>query len=385
MAAEGRGQLREALKRYMIALESLGDADSPQIDQRLRERIIKLVQKLDPPPAFPEEARRHFVVGSGLFKEAKMPADVERAQEELSQAARLAPWAGEIYFNLGTVFEKLGNNANAARNLKLYLLASPGASDARAVQDAIYLLEAKGGRPAQGHNEVVGKDGAPMVLVPAGEFMMGSNDGEGDERPVHWVCLDAFSIDKYEVTTTRYAAFLQATARRAPERWNEVSHVSDGERPVIGVDWHDADAYCRWAGKRLPTEAEWEKAARGPDGRKYPWGNEEPTTRHANFGKSSWNGYTTLITVTEQEAGKSPYGAYGMAGNVWEWVADWYDKTYYQNSPDRNPTGPASGQAKVLRGGSWGNNPRAVRSATRNGLYPTDRYDNRGFRCAKTP
>src|SRR3989442_6188260 len=120
----------------------------------------------------------------------------------------------------------------------------------------------------------IGKDGALMVLVPAGEFTMG---GDSLDNPRHPVYLDAFYMDKYEVTTSRYAAFVKATGRELPSKWREVRLVSHGERPVIGVLWEDADAYCRWAGKRLPTEAEWEKAARGTDGREYPWGNEAPT------------------------------------------------------------------------------------------------------------
>jgi formylglycine-generating enzyme required for sulfatase activity len=239
--------------------------------------------------------------------------------------------------------------------------------------------------PRKSGHEIIGKDGAPMVLVPAGEFMMGSNDS-GDEKPPHRVHLDDYYIDKYEVTTTRYAAFLQATGRAAPARWNGVSQVSDGERPVIGVDWNGAEAYCRWAGKRLPTEAEWEKAARGTDGRKYPWGNDEPSSRYANFNKCcDWKGYATLTAVTEHDAGKSPYGAYDMAGNVWEWVADWYDGSYYQHSPTRNPTGPSSGSFRVIRGGSWLDDADFIRSAIRFNLFPESRDFVIGFRCAKTP
>ena len=192
--------------------------------------------------------------------------------------------------------------------------------------------------------EIKGSDGAPMVLVPAGEFTMGSEYAP-NERPPHQVYLDPFYIDKYEVTTARYGQFLQATAEQPPPyQWNNVNLADDAERPVIGVAWADADAYCRWAGKRLPTEAEWEKAARGTDERRYPWGNEEPTNDQANFGRSGgWKGYGMLTTVGGFEAGKSPYGVYDLAGNVWEWVADWYDPNYYKKSPDRNPTGPSGG------------------------------------------
>ncbi|MBI4402050.1 MAG: formylglycine-generating enzyme family protein [Nitrospirae bacterium] len=224
-----------------------------------------------------------------------------------------------------------------------------------------------------------------MVLVTAGEFMMGSDDGRNDTKPIHRVYLDDYYMDKYEVTTSRYAAFMQATGRDHPENWNDVSQVSDGKRPVIGVDWHDANAYCLYYGKRLPTEAEWEKAARGTDGRKYPWGDEEPTSRHANFNKCcDWKGYATLTAVTKHDAGKSPYGAYDMAGNVAEWVADWYDMNYYQSSPDRNPTGPSSGSYRVIRGGSWRVFADHVRSANR-GTRASPTYRGRaiGFRCAQ--
>lgn len=149
--------------------------------------------------------------------------------------------------------------------------------------------------------------------------------GSDEEKPSHRVYLDAFYIDKYELTTSRYAQFLKATRRKQPDHWNEVSMAAHRDRPVIGVDWHDADAYCRWSGKRLPTEAEWEKAARGTEGRQYPWGNERPTSRNANFGKCcDWKGYASLAPVGSLEAGKSPLGISDMAGNVYEWVADWY-------------------------------------------------------------
>ncbi len=235
--------------------------------------------------------------------------------------------------------------------------------------------------PPPAGRELIGKDSAPMVRVPAGEFTMGGDSMDNPRHPVH---LDTFYMDKYEVTTSRYARFLQATGRQLPFKWSEVGLVSHGDRPVIGVTWEDADAYCRWAGKRLPTEAEWEKAARGTDGREYPWGNEAPTSRHANFNKCcEWKGYGVLAIVGSLEAGRSPYGIYDLAGNVSEWVADWYDKTSYKYELDRNPKGPADGEEKVVRGGSWYDSGLLQRSALRSRSYPSAPSTDRGYRCAK--
>jgi len=239
---------------------------------------------------------------------------------------------------------------------------------------------------------ITGKDGAPMAFVPAGEFTMGA--GEDDkfavhrERPSHSVYLDAFSIDQYEVTTTRYAMFLHETKRHPPKYWSEQVPKAQGIKPVIGVDWNDAQAYCEWTGKRLPTEAEWEKAARGTDGRKFPWGNDEPSQAFVNINGSCEPGdnsysYGKLTDVGLFERGKSPYGVYDMAGNVWEWVADWYGEYYYQNSPQSNPKGPPNGKYRVIRGGSCYRMPDNVRSANRYRLAPSDRSDDIGFRCAQ--
>jgi formylglycine-generating enzyme required for sulfatase activity len=223
-----------------------------------------------------------------------------------------------------------------------------------------------------------------MAVVPAGEFMMGSPTGDSDEQPAHKVYVDAFSMDVYEVTVGQYAAFLQAKAIDQPSDWKTMNQPAHQKRPVANVDWADAVAYCKWAGKRLPTEAEWEKAARGTDGRLYPWGNDPPTPLHANFGKTEWNNHGVLTPVGTFEGGKSPYGIYDMAGNVWEWVSDWYDYNYYKTSPSQNPTGPSMGGTKVIRGGAWNSNPRAMRSANRSLISPTDQGLD-GFRCAKTP
>ncbi|TKB88782.1 MAG: tetratricopeptide repeat protein [Nitrospira sp.] len=224
-----------------------------------------------------------------------------------------------------------------------------------------------------------------MILVPAGEFIMGSSMGEADELPVHWVYVDAFWMDTYQVSVGHYARFLDATSQEAPPDWTIMNKSQHQKRPVANVDWTDAQAYCTWAGKRLPTEAEWKKAARGTDGRTYPWGNEHPTKFFANVNRENWNNHSALTPVGAFEDGKSPYGIYDMAGNVWEWVSDWYDPDYYKTSPSKNPTGPSTGESKVIRGGSWGSGPDALRSANREVHSPSIRGLGTGFRCAKTP
>jgi formylglycine-generating enzyme required for sulfatase activity len=225
---------------------------------------------------------------------------------------------------------------------------------------------------------------APMVLVPAGEFSMGSTMGD-DEKPVHRIYLNAFYIDKYEVTVGQYAKYLQATGMEEPSDWNIMNQAQHRKRPVVNINWSDAATFCKWAGKRLPTEAEWEKAARGTDGRIYPWGDEAPTRLHANFGKKEWDNHLALVPGGSFEMGKSPYGIYDMAGNAWEWVNDWYEHDYYKKSPAKNPQGPTKGESKVVRGGSWLYVPDFLRTAFRFNAEPSGRHFGYGFRCAKTP
>lgn len=223
-----------------------------------------------------------------------------------------------------------------------------------------------------------------MVFIPAGEFMMGSNDGNNDEKPVHRVYVDGFWMDKYEVTNAAYGEFVRAKGHRAPSgssgwnTWGRSGPPSGMENhPVVNVSWEDARAYCAWAGKRLPSEAEWEKAARGgKEGQKYPWGNSI-SSRDANYGQNV--GSTTPVGSYPANG----YGLYDMSGNVWEWVSDWYDANYYSKSPSRNPTGSISGTYRVLRGGSWSDHPDLVRVACRIRSSPVSRLDRFGFRCAR--
>jgi formylglycine-generating enzyme required for sulfatase activity len=168
------------------------------------------------------------------------------------------------------------------------------------------------------------------------------------------------------VTVGQYAKFLESTSRKAPPEWKIMNQPSHQQHPVVMMDWSDANRYCHWAEKRLPTEAEWEKAARGTDGRIYPWGNDLPTPLRANYGKKNWDKHAALVPVGTLEDGKSPYGIYDMAGNAWEWVSDWYDNVYYKNSPSQNPKGPERGDFKVLRAarGTVGRSPSIPRIGT---------------------
>ena len=243
---------------------------------------------------------------------------------------------------------------------------------------------------------------------------MGSEDLGDDERPVHQVVLDSFWIDRYEVTNERFARFVAATGYQTEaetrgwgwvwkgSEWEEVEGADwrhphgpdsgiEGKEafPVVLVSWNDADAYCRWAEKRLPSEAQWEKAARGPStadvpsasgrGRRYAWGDVFDSDR-ANTRESQRGDTTPVGSFSPQ--GDSPYGVADMTGNVWEWVADWYGSDYYRQSPPANPLGPATGTYKVLRGGSWPFDEVYARTAFRYNVRPDYTYDFAGFRCA---
>ena len=238
-----------------------------------------------------------------------------------------------------------------------------------------------------------------IIHIPAGEFIMGTNSEEAnnDRKPTHTVYVDEYYIDKCEVTNAQYEEFILAGGYQHKTFWTEVgwdfiqknqistplkygrnSVSTEPDQPVIGVSWYEANAYATWAGKRLPTEAEWEKAARGTDRRIYPWGNKMVFSKLKYFPHSA-----KLLTVGSFPAGASSYGVMDMAGSLWEWTADWYGATYYAQSPEKNPKGPDDGEYRVLRGGGWDSIRLQLQCTYRYYDKENRRTYNIGFRCAK--
>jgi len=250
-------------------------------------------------------------------------------------------------------------------------------------------------KPKEGPKKVITwrADGARMMLISAGSFEMGDHfdDGEADEQPVHKVELDSFYMDSQEVTVEQFRKFVDDSGHKY-SRWDEVEKYSPSDKhPMVYVTWNDAVAYCKWAGKRLPTEAEWEYAARGGlPGKQYPWGDRiaHDYANYAGTGgedpwgepKDKWESQTAPVRSFEPNG----YGLYDMAGNILEWCADWYDSGYYGSSPLNNPKGPNSSPNGwlVLRGGSWLGDTKALRVSSRSHRSPTSADTNYGFRCA---
>jgi formylglycine-generating enzyme required for sulfatase activity len=250
---------------------------------------------------------------------------------------------------------------------------------------------------------ITNEHGVEMVLVPAGEFIMGSEDGFPDEQPVHTVYLDSFYIDLLEVTNRQYQDCVEAGACNPPRRsdcctedparaplWPAYfGNPEYDDYPVIFISWYDALDYCAWRGARLPTEAEWEKAARGTDGRLYPWGDREPVPELLNFfwldGTFDVRPLNAPAPVGSYPLGASPYGVLDMLGNVYEWVYDFYGPDYYSRSPYESPTGPEEGAYRIARGGSFYNQAFRNRAANRNFdafTPPASFHFDAGARCA---
>jgi len=270
-------------------------------------------------------------------------------------------------------------------------------------------FKAEGAPPPEldGHLRQIAKlaQHSPMIEIPEGWFLMGTIKKYDDpfgldtqyddtEFPQRRIWLDTFSIDRDEVSMGEYVAFLQHQHLPVPRQLRHlIWHLIDvhvlpdyvmARWPAMYVNWKEANQFCRKSGKRLPTEAEWEKAARGTEGIIFPWGNEGPTADLAVSGLYHVHQIPLVAAVDSFEEGRSPYGLRHMAGNVREWVNDWFGPDYYPLMPDRNPPGPEDGRYKSVRGGSWRSRPQLLRTATRNGASPTTRSPNIGFRCAKS-
>ncbi len=315
---------------------------------------------------------------------------------DLDEAASENPERAETDFFKGWVSAHTGRDDEARALFGRYLAKRP----AGPLADEARRLLAEPAAPAApgGVTAISATADESMVTIPAGHFVMGANGRGADEIPEHQVYVDAFEIDRYEVSAAQFAEFL-----------NDVNNVKgyyldnmygvlfyDGRfhprpgletLPINNVNWYGAQAYCQWKGKRLPSEAEWEKAARGTDRRMYPWGSERPNEKQARFNQT-WTEelkHHVMLPVDSLPEGRSPFGAHHMAGNVKEWVDDWYDREYYGDpSTNTNPTGPIGGEFKVVRGGSWRDLAGYIYSSFRNNSYPETRLDDYGFRCAKS-
>ena len=247
---------------------------------------------------------------------------------------------------------------------------------------------------------------APPVTIPAGKFLLGSKRIDDDpygawtqfddtELPQQQVWLDSYEMDRDEVSLGEYLAFLQQRKQYPPEElqkliWHVITVHSVTDQtlarwPALYVTWKEARDFCAARGKRLPTEAEWEKAARGTEGNLFPWGDSAPDNRRAMFGQHHVHEIPILAAVDSHDEGTSPYGLHHMAGNVAEWVQDWFGFDYYAYMPERNPPGPTSGRYKSVRGGSWKSRPIMLRTATRGGSPAEQRSATVGFRCAQSP
>lgn len=379
--------------------------------KRLGKLIFPLLLEGDG-PWLSVESTQYLDVRGGKFPDEKFYSTIERTVTNQDKKAVLSqPRTGTVNLspklktgiviaivgilivllaslgsNLGSYFSRAANPPSVTtQSLEVPFVSSKDASNTRLSPTSASEIQNETPNPV----EMADLPEIPMQLVPAGEFMMGSNNAVADERPVHTVYLDAYYMDIYEVTNGLYKICVDAGVCTPPGITNSLTRSSYygnpefNDYPVISVNWNQAKTFCEWRGVSLPTEAQWEKAARGTDGRKYPWDNEIDCD-YVNFYDVLGVGQCVSDTtkVGSYESGISPYGMYDMAGNVMEWVADWYDPNYYASSPSSNPLGPDSGKNRVLRGGTWGSTVSGLRTSIRIWYPPDFQGVDFGFRCA---
>ena len=323
---------------------------------------------------------------------AKDPNLLKGMIGDLTEAQGKYPDLMEIYFFKGWLYKESQKEKQAGEFLQKYLAKAPNGIMSETAKKALTEL----GITVKS-NDLSNKSEAGMVLIPSGFFLMGSDDNGSDERPKHKVFLDSYFIDQFETSAKEFANFLNESPNPGVYYKSSKHGVLDfGKKfkprkgydnfPINNVTWFGAKAFCQFNGKRLPTEAEWEKAARGIDGRKYPWGNTKPAPSIARFNQQ-WDEkrLDVMVPVDSMPNGKSPFELEQMSGNVKEWVDDWYDGEYYTEYKHKiNPKGPFGGEFKVLKGGSWHDLAGFLYSSFRNNSAPSMGLEDYGFRCAKS-
>lgn len=396
---------------------------NPELPENV-ERVIMRALAKDPADRFATvaemvQALQVAIPESGIFPQIKagvrtlpLAAPEVRAQLRRNHSLALAAAAGVVLLAIFGGFFALLNSGRslaaaptataslepptltarpptAAPTREPTATAAPTAAPTAAATATLAVVASRPPNPDAPPIDVSAVDGMRLRFVPAGPFTMGSDRNDANALAFEWpqrtVTLDAFWIDETEVTNAQYALCVQAgrcippISLRSATRESYFSNPDYANFPALYVNWTEARDYCAWVGRRLPTEAEWEKAARGLDGALYPWGNSPPSPARANFNRA--RGDTLAVGSYPESA--SPFGALDMAGNVYEWVQDWHLGAYYGEAPDVNPLGPATGTARALRGGAWNSEAREIRAASRYSYGPTRREGFIGFRCAR--
>jgi iron(II)-dependent oxidoreductase len=362
-----------SLELDAVAAEALADAASVEDVHQMQSGIVEAADEaLAELDALAERAYRNSPAADGEDSEDEQTLNLDEDQEEPEALELESPEAMDA--------DELVPDADASAEPEAEQHEVP--EEPRVEVEETDLADVEEPELELLDADVTAEVPAGMVLIPAGAFIMGSAEddprAEPDERPAHEVWVDAFYLDEAPVTNQQYREFVEATGHRPPETWEDARFGSDMQ-PVVGVSWEDAVAFAEWAEKRLPTEAEWEKAARaGLEGTNFPWGDDEAEGR-ACFGRDPGTGKPDRV----KQWPANDYGVYDMAGLVWEWCSDWFVAHYYANSEPRNPQGPGTGSARIVRGGAWNLSPKSIRCAYRRRFTPNQRSNHVGFRCAK--